>query len=166
MAPTIRAARCLRSSRHAEGRVTIGHEQERICLHANRPAADADDEVEQRFRVAAGQENGEPGDDGGEKGEDAQASLNRRLLVFGLKLGLITAEEIDSSDELSFSYLQGIGRQVVIRLAEEEYEKNGQKKKTVRIPFGGIYSLFDPEVKDVPMDRESLVSGGFDPDAF
>src|SRR5262249_4621994 len=61
-----------RTSAHAERRIAIGHEQEGIRLHPERPSADAHHELEQSSRVAAGQQDAEPRDHDGEDGDDGQ----------------------------------------------------------------------------------------------
>ena len=51
-----------RSGAERERRVAVRGEEKRVGRHAQTPASDADDEVEQRARVAAGEEDREPGD--------------------------------------------------------------------------------------------------------
>ena len=55
-----RSRRCLRVQR--EGWVAIGGEQDGVGRNADAPASDADDEVEQSARVAAGEQDREPRD--------------------------------------------------------------------------------------------------------
>jgi hypothetical protein len=56
----------------------VGDEQERADIHAHRLAADTDHEVEQSWRLATSEQDGEPGDDHYEHDPDWLPTRSRR----------------------------------------------------------------------------------------
>lgn len=78
-----------------------------------------------------------------------------RLGRFLWACGLIRpGEEADVQPEAA------VGRQLVVELFEDSYEKNGVAKKSMKISWigGGVWPLGDPEVSDVPISREALAT--------
>ena len=71
--PPGRLSRARRTSgTQAERRVAVGDEQKRVGLDTQRPPRHADHEVEDPSRVAAGEQDREPGDDDEHQGEQRQ----------------------------------------------------------------------------------------------
>jgi len=75
-----------------------------------------------------------------------------RLKRLALCVGLLQPGEAER--EIEFE--QAVGRQLVIEVEENEYEKNGEKKKGRRISWVGMWSTGNKEVADVPKDVEAL----------
>ena len=60
------------SGSELEGRISIGDEYKGIGLDPNRPPQDADHEVVERARIAAGEQDHEPADQAQDEGGDIQ----------------------------------------------------------------------------------------------
>lgn len=75
-----------------------------------------------------------------------------RLLRLALASGILQPGEerdVDFENELS-------GKQLIIEVDEDEYEKDGQKKKISKLTFLGLWSVFNPEQKEVPRDQQMM----------
>jgi hypothetical protein len=83
-------------------------------------------------------------------------SLSEKALVrlqrLAIVLGLLKPDE----EEKEVEFVQGEGRQLVIEVEDNEYEKDGEKKKGVRVSFLGMWSLANKQVADVPRDEEAV----------
>lgn len=75
-----------------------------------------------------------------------------RLQRLAIVLGLIKPG--DPETDVSFSV--GIGRQLVGEVEENDYEKDGQKKKGVRLGYLNYWSIGNKAVDDVPLNRDAL----------
>lgn len=75
-----------------------------------------------------------------------------RLQRLALAVGLLKPDEPEK--EVQFS--DAIGRQLVIEIEENTYEKDGKTHECVRIAFLGMWSSGNKAVADVPKDAESL----------
>jgi len=60
----------------AERRVAVGDEKKRVRLDAQAPPTNADDVVEERPWVSAGEKNREPGDDDRQRGPNEERGIN------------------------------------------------------------------------------------------
>ena len=75
-----------------------------------------------------------------------------RLKRLAIVLGLLTPGE----GEKDIEFAPAIGRQLVIEVEDNQYEKNGVTKKTRRMTFYGCWSLDNPAVADVPKNAEAM----------
>ena len=73
-----------------------------------------------------------------------------RLALLALVLGLAQPDQ----DDQDISFTAGVGRQLVVKVEEHEYEKDGQKKKGTRVAFTGFWSTDSPDVAAVPKNQE------------
>ena len=67
-----------------------------------------------------------------------------RLTRLAMCAGLLKPDEVA---DVSFS--SGLGRVLFIEVEDHEYEKDGKKNQTVRVSFGGMWSLGNPDVADL-----------------
>jgi hypothetical protein len=64
--------------------------------------------------------------------------------------------------EKQIRFSEAVGRQLVIEVEDNEYEKAGKTIKSVRVAYLGFWSVGNKEVADVPKDENALklASGG------
>lgn len=74
-----------------------------------------------------------------------------RLIRLAMSLGLLKPGE-----EKDVDFQKGVGGFLIVEAAENEYEKDGQKKKNVRVPWMGMWPLGHKDVGDVPINQEEL----------
>lgn len=84
---------------------------------------------------------------------DKDAGKNR-LLLFASRLGLLTrndkAKKFERVKDRN-SFQDCIGAECVIEVVHREYEKKDKSKgKIANVSFGGIWTVDDKDVKDVP----------------
>lgn len=84
-----------------------------------------------------------------------------RLQRLAVVLGLIKPGE--GEKEVEFS--DGVGRQLVIEVEENEYEKDGRTIHGVRCAYLGFWSLSNAAVADVPKDDAARERGSKKADA-
>jgi hypothetical protein len=77
----------------------------------------------------------------------------KRSLKFALACKLIT--ECDLGKVVDISFERAIGCQLVVDLEDDEYEKNGETKKSVSVTFLGFYKVDSPEAAGVPLGERS-----------
>jgi hypothetical protein len=79
-----------------------------------------------------------------------------RVLLFANRLGLLGKPELGQPN-VRKNWGETIGKQVIIEVANREYEyKDGSKHKVSNLAFFGIWKLDDPNVAQVP--RASAVA--------
>lgn len=84
------------------------------------------------------------------QGSDAEKtkSLQKRVLVFAEKLGLVTKKQILENERLALDFQDAVGNACVIEVKSRKYkDDDGNDKETVEIPWTGIYKTTDPEAK-------------------
>lgn len=79
-----------------------------------------------------------------------------RLERLALCLGLLQSGEKERDVELA----DGVARQLVIEVEDNQYEKDGKTVKGVRVAYLGFWSLGNKEVEDVPKDKEAMKLAG------
>jgi hypothetical protein len=78
----------------------------------------------------------------------------KRVALFARRLGLVGTS--DFGKQVAVDWSQAIGKQAVVEVTEEEYEKkDGSKGKASRVTFSGIWETDDERVKDVPKDLKA-----------
>lgn len=117
------------------------------------------DKIVVDFRVLAGNKDGQVDRTITEYyavSDKAMPRLKRLALCIGLLMPGEPEKEVD--------FEQAVGRQLVIEVEENEYEKDGEKKKSRRVSWMGMWSLGNKEVADIPKDAEALkVIAGIQP---
>lgn len=90
-----------------------------------------------------------------EKLWQSEKTVNRCLL-FGSRLGLLTVTGDAKNKKFNRvkdkrTFQDCLGAEVVVEVAHRDYEKkDGSKGKAANVTFGGIWTLDDKDVKDVP----------------
>lgn len=67
-----------------------------------------------------------------------------RLTRLAMCMGLLQPDQVA---DVAFS--NGLGRVLFIEVENHTYEKDGKKKETVRVSFGGMWSVGNPDVADL-----------------
>lgn len=108
-----------------------------------------------------------------EKGEDAQAKINQRLVGTALRLRLISTEYYQQCKQtqtpMSIDFTQAIGCQCVIELFMDPkgQDKQGNQKDKLKLRFDGVHTLDDKKVLDakppVEINREIAAMWGYTP---
>ena len=108
------------------------------------------------FEVLAGTTPGQEGREIRERfyvSEKAMPRLTRLALATGLLL--------PGEGEKEVVFAESVGRQCVVELVPNKYkDRDGNDKETVQVAFLGIWSLVNPEVKDVPKDEAAIRGEG------
>jgi hypothetical protein len=107
-------------------------------------------------------------------GPPAAGSI-KSALRFGIGLGLLETKEIDGREATvikgtndtkigSKLWLSAKGRQIVARIEKGEEEKPVEGRKPFpakhEIPFGRVYQVDDPQVSEVPKNKQALALAG------
>jgi hypothetical protein len=91
-----------------------------------------------------------------EQDDKKRGTSQRRMLVFGYRLGLITKDASGRAKDVEgkHSFADCLGQCVFIEVKheEEEYEKDGKKRKIMKakLTFEGVLSPDDKKCKDIP----------------
>ena len=87
---------------------------------------------------------------GADSTDKQRTAANNRLLIFGLRLGLLR-KKADGKIEFTpgkQDFSDVIGAEAIIEVKHEEYKKeDGGKGKSAKVPFTGIHYLTDPIAK-------------------
>ncbi len=67
-----------------------------------------------------------------------------RLTRLALCLNLLQPDQV-----ADVSFAAGVGRVLFIEVEDHSYDKDGKKVETVRVSFGGMWSLGNPDVADL-----------------
>lgn len=94
------------------------------------------------------------------KDEDKQVHCNRRILIAGVALGLITEEQFkaakESGEEIDVPLEEAAGRQCLVKFASESYtDRNGVERTGSKMDFN-LISLTDKNYVKVPRCEKSL----------
>lgn len=106
------------------------------------------------FRVLAGNKQDQEGKNFREYFSTKTKALDR-LSRFAICVGLLKPGQ-----EADVSFVDAIGKQLIVEVEENEYEKDGEKKKNIRISYAGMWSLGNPKVANVPRDAAALKASG------
>jgi hypothetical protein len=80
----------------------------------------------------------------------SEKAMQRAALV-AYRLGLITKNDFGKKRRINWAAAKG--RQLVVEVIEEEYEKqDGSKGKKSKVAFAGFWDVNHPDVADVPKD--------------
>jgi hypothetical protein len=78
---------------------------------------------------------------------------------FAGRLGLVGEKDANSRPTIDWSDVQG--KQCVIEVIEEEFDRNnGSKGKSSKVSYLGIYQVTDPRVSEVPKNKDALALAG------
>lgn len=113
------------------------------------------------FRIIAGPGNGAKVEDAiwnpnPDQDDKKRGTSQRRMLVFGYRLGLLTKDASGRAKDVegkhSFADCLGQTCFIEVKHEEEEYEKDGKKRKITKakLTFEGVLSPDDKKCKDVP----------------
>jgi hypothetical protein len=78
----------------------------------------------------------------------------KRLKVLAHRLGLLPEGAIGTVHPVNWR--EAIGRQLVVEVVKEEYEKDGKKQVHHRLGFAGFWAVTDERVVSVPKDQAAL----------
>jgi hypothetical protein len=117
----------------------------------------SDRSIVAEFEILTGTVNGQ----NGKKIKEFLATSDKakkRLAGFAMAVGLISPTDLGSRK--SINWQDAAGRQLVIDVEEQEYEKDGQKRMGARIEFLGFHAISSPKAADVPKDKNALAVAG------
>jgi hypothetical protein len=118
------------------------------------------DKVIVTFQVIAGNKEGQEGLEIAEF-FPVKGKVINRLQRLALVTGLLKPDE----EEREVEFSAAVGNDLIIEVEENEYEKDGQTKKNMRISYAGMWSVGNKEVKDVPMGRKEAAANKEEPPA-
>jgi hypothetical protein len=79
----------------------------------------------------------------------------KRLAILGHRLQLIAGDDLGGRSTVDWS--QAIGRQLIVEVVEEEFErKDGTKAKRAKLSYAGFWDVNDQRVASVPKDAAAL----------
>jgi hypothetical protein len=79
----------------------------------------------------------------------------KRVAILGHRLGLIAGDDL--GDRKTVDWTNAVGKQMVVEVIEEEFEKkDGTKAKRAKLSFAGFWAVDDTRVGGVPKDEAAL----------